>query len=88
VGWWIKRNSNVSVGFLKIQIQYFVKFIFHDKFRYIFWNEHEPYPGVYDFEGQKDVFKFIEIAQKIGFVVILRPGELISRKCSHQFEIS
>jgi len=42
--------------------------------RYIFWNEHEPFPGVYDFEGQNDVFKFIEIAQKIGFVVILRPG--------------
>jgi beta-galactosidase GanA len=41
---------------------------------YIFWNEHEPHPGVYDFEGQNDVFTFIEMAQKTGFVVILRPG--------------
>lgn len=42
--------------------------------RYVFWNEHEPYPGVYDFEGQNNIFRFFELAQNIGFVVILRPG--------------
>jgi beta-galactosidase len=41
---------------------------------YIFWNLHEPYPGVYDFEGQNNVFEFIKLAQKTGFVLILRPG--------------
>ncbi len=44
---------------------------------YIYWNEHEPTPGVYDFEGQNNIFEFIELAQKIGFVVILRPGPYI-----------
>ena len=42
----------------------------------MFWNEHEPYPGVYDFEGQNDIFAFVELAQKIGFVVIFRAGNL------------
>jgi beta-galactosidase GanA len=41
---------------------------------YIFWNEHEPTPGVYDFDGQNDVFTFIKMAQNTGFVVILRAG--------------
>jgi beta-galactosidase GanA len=31
-------------------------------------------PGVYDFKGQNDVFRFMEIAQKIGFAVIFRAG--------------
>ncbi|RNA22068.1 Beta-galactosidase [Brachionus plicatilis] len=44
---------------------------------YIFWNEHEPQPGVYDFEGQNNIFEFLEIAQKIGFVVVLRPGPYV-----------
>ena len=51
---------------------------FHNlHYRYVFWNEHEPYPGVYDFEGQNDIISFIELAQKIGFLVILRPGLII-----------
>jgi len=41
---------------------------------YIFWNEHEPSPGVYDFDGQNDIFAFIDLAQQIGFVVIFRAG--------------
>jgi beta-galactosidase GanA len=43
----------------------------------VFWNEHEPYPGVYDFEGQNDIFSFIKLAQSVGFVVILRPGPYV-----------
>lgn len=31
-------------------------------------------PGVYNFDGQLDIFEFIEMAQKIGFVVIFRVG--------------
>ena len=34
-------------------------------------------PGVYDFDGQKDIFRFMELAQKIGFLVVLRPGPYI-----------
>lgn len=41
---------------------------------YVFWNVHEPKPGVYDFSGNLDVAEFIRIAQQEGLNVILRPG--------------
>ena len=41
---------------------------------YIFWNVHEPKPGVYDFSGSLDVAAFIRMAQEEGLYVILRPG--------------
>src|SRR5580698_10102314 len=41
---------------------------------YVFWNLHEPKPGVYDFSGSLDVAAFIRIAQEEGLHVILRPG--------------
>jgi len=41
---------------------------------YVFWNEHELSPGVYDFSGQRDVAEFIREAQQEGLHVILRPG--------------
>ncbi len=41
---------------------------------YIFWNVHEPTPGVYDFSGNYDVAEFIREAQQEGLYVILRPG--------------
>ena len=41
---------------------------------YIFWNQHEPYPGVYDFDGQQDIVRFINLAQKVGLNVLLRVG--------------
>ncbi len=41
---------------------------------YVFWNVHEPRPGVYDFSGQYDVAEFIREAQQEGLYVILRPG--------------
>lgn len=45
---------------------------------YIFWNEHEPQPGVYDFETrQNDIFEFMRMAQETGFVVIFRAGPYI-----------
>ena len=44
---------------------------------YIFWNEHETQPGVFNFDDQNDIFSFMTLAQKIGFVVILRPGPYI-----------
>jgi beta-galactosidase len=44
---------------------------------YVFWNLHEPTPGVFDFSGQNDVAEFIRIAQQEGLYVILRPGPYV-----------
>ena len=44
---------------------------------YVFWNENEPEPGVYDFSGQRDVAEFIREAQSEGLYVILRPGPYV-----------
>ena len=41
---------------------------------YVFWNAHEPQPGVFDFSGDLDVAEFIREAQQEGLYVILRPG--------------
>jgi len=41
---------------------------------YVFWNAHEPKPGVYDFSGNLDAAAFIRTAQEEGLYVILRPG--------------
>jgi beta-galactosidase len=41
---------------------------------YVFWNAHEPSPGVYDFSGGLDVAAFIRMAQEERLYVILRPG--------------
>ena len=54
----------------------------HDRFRkaramglntittYVFWNLHEPRPGVYDFSGQNDIAEYIREAQQDGLNVI------------------
>jgi beta-galactosidase len=44
---------------------------------YVFWNLHEPKPGVYDFSGQLDVAEFVREAQQEGLYVILRPGPYV-----------
>ena len=44
---------------------------------YVFWNEHEQTPGVYDFSGQRDVAEFVREAQAEGLYVILRPGPYV-----------
>jgi beta-galactosidase len=44
---------------------------------YVFWNEHEPRPGVYDFTGNNDVAEFVREAQQEGLYVILRPGPYV-----------
>ena len=41
---------------------------------YVFWNVHEPKPGVYDFSGQNDLATFIKIAQQEHMYVLLRAG--------------
>lgn len=44
---------------------------------YVFWNEHEVRPGVFDFSGQHDVAEFIREARDEGLYVILRPGPYV-----------
>ena len=46
--------------------------------RYVPWNVHEGVaPGVFDFEGQQDLVKFVKTAQEAGLLVILRAGPYI-----------
>lgn len=44
---------------------------------YVFWNVHEPRPGIFNFSGQKDLAEFIREAQQAGLYVILRPGPYV-----------
>ncbi|WP_211746125.1 beta-galactosidase family protein [Paenibacillus sp. Marseille-Q4541] len=44
---------------------------------YIPWNLHEPKEGVYSFEGISNVVEFIDIANKLGLFVIIRPSPYI-----------
>lgn len=45
--------------------------------RYVPWNFHEPQPGHYEFSGDHDVEYFLQLAHKLGLLVILRPGPYI-----------
>lgn len=44
---------------------------------YVFWNWHEVEPGVWDFEGDKNIAEYIKIAGEEGMMVILRPGPYV-----------
>jgi hypothetical protein len=44
---------------------------------YVPWNHHELFPYQYTFTGAADVVHFLELAEKIGFLIILRPGPYI-----------
>ncbi len=44
---------------------------------YVFWNLHEPRPGVFDFSGPNDIAEYIREAQQEGLNVILRPGPYV-----------
>lgn len=44
---------------------------------YTFWDIHEPYEGLWDFNGQNDIFHFLNLANSTGFVVVLRPGPYV-----------
>jgi len=41
---------------------------------YVFWNVHEPRPGVYDFTDNNDLVAFIKLAESEGLHVLLRAG--------------
>ncbi|KAJ8637854.1 hypothetical protein MRB53_012121 [Persea americana] len=44
---------------------------------YVPWNLHESQPGKWTFEGMADIESFLKLAQKLGFLVMLRPGPYI-----------
>ncbi|MBE5105331.1 beta-galactosidase [Bacillus thuringiensis] len=44
---------------------------------YVPWNTHEPKEGVFNFEGIADLVKYVQLAQKYGLMVILRPTPYI-----------
>ena len=41
---------------------------------YLFWNQHEPRPGEFNWQDRADVAEYCRIAQELGLWVILRPG--------------
>lgn len=43
----------------------------------VFWALHEPRPGVFDFEGERDIRHFIELVGDAGMWCILRPGPFV-----------
>ena len=44
---------------------------------YVFWNVHEPKPGVWDFAGDLDLGAYLKDAQEEGLFVLLRPGPYV-----------
>ncbi|XP_038939293.1 beta-galactosidase-1-like protein isoform X1 [Rattus norvegicus] len=44
---------------------------------YVPWNYHEPEPGIYNFNGSRDLTAFLNEAAKANLLVILRPGPYI-----------
>ncbi len=44
---------------------------------YVPWNLHEPREGEFNFEGLCDIERFIQIAEKVGLYVIVRPSPYI-----------
>src|SRR3954469_8166814 len=45
---------------------------------YVDWAYHSPKPGVYDFNGVRDMDRFFDIAQEVGLYVMVRPGPYIN----------
>jgi beta-galactosidase len=43
----------------------------------VFWSQHEPRPGQFDFSGDQDLRHFVQLVQEAGLWLILRPGPYI-----------
>ncbi len=44
---------------------------------YVFWNYHEEEEGVFNFEGERDLSRFMELCRQHGMWVIVRPGPYV-----------
>lgn len=45
----------------------------------VFWSRVEPRPGQFDFEGEANVRRFVQLAQETGLSCIVRPGPFIGQ---------
>lgn len=72
-----RKRSLVNLNLTKIPCSFWHAWTEPLLPRYVPWNVHERSPGQYDFEGQQDIVSFIQLAQKIGLLVILRAGPYI-----------
>ncbi|XP_010269108.1 PREDICTED: beta-galactosidase 16-like [Nelumbo nucifera] len=50
---------------------------------YVFWSQHEPQPGQYNFEGRYDLVRFIKEIQAQGLYATLRIGPYIEAEWSY-----
>ncbi|XP_019051572.1 PREDICTED: beta-galactosidase 16 isoform X2 [Nelumbo nucifera] len=50
---------------------------------YVFWNQHEPQPGQYYFQGRYDLVRFIKEIQARGLYVTLRIGPFIEAEWTY-----
>jgi len=44
---------------------------------YVAWNVHEPVEGEFDFTGDRDLGRYLDLAAELGLYVIVRPGPYI-----------
>ena len=42
---------------------------------YTFWNHHQKFENQFDFEGNNNLELYLNLANKLDLVVLLRPGE-------------
>ena len=69
--------SRVLPEFWKDRLQKFVAGGLNAVQTYVPWNFHETVPGLYDFDGRKNLLLFIKTAQEVGLLVIVRAGPYI-----------
>ncbi|KAL5723140.1 hypothetical protein ACHQM5_006569 [Ranunculus cassubicifolius] len=50
---------------------------------YVFWNQHEPQPGQYNFEGNLDLVQFMKEIQAQGLYATLRIGPFIEAEWTY-----
>lgn len=44
---------------------------------YVFWNDHEPKKGQFDFTGDRDLGKFLDVAKDVGLYATVRVGPYV-----------
>lgn len=53
---------------------------------YVFWNQHEPQQGQYDFGGNKDIVRFMKEVQAQGLYACLRIGPYIESEWTYGYK--
>lgn len=48
---------------------------------YLFWIHHEPQPGQFDWRGNRDIRRFVQLCQHVGLSVIARIGPFAHGEC-------